>query len=189
MTMEKRLIDADALKELFIQVLENIKSNPRMTGQEMHIITAIHTVGQMIDDAPTIIPAGGGRVMNLNNPKNLDEAIEIIKEINPEYEETNTRTAETMVLCAVKDGELVDKHTIDAVPHWIPCSERLPEAPFGCLVTVEDEEPMTGALFPNLLPYFVGWDGEQWNDADGEQCPFEVLAWMPLPEPYEVNHE
>jgi len=49
-----RLIDADELKESFIQVLENIKSNPRMTGQEMHIITAIHTVGQMIDDAPTI---------------------------------------------------------------------------------------------------------------------------------------
>lgn len=77
----------------------------------------------------------------------------------------------------------------DAEPHWIPVSEGLPEEPFGCLVTVEDEEPMTGALFPNLLPYFVGWDGEQWNDADGEQCPFEVLAWMPLPEPYEVNYE
>jgi hypothetical protein len=111
-----RLIDANALKELFIQTLENIKSNPLMTGQEMHIITAIHTVGQMIDDAPTIIPAERGRIMNLNNPKTLDEAIEIIKEINPEYEETNTRTAETMVLCAVKDGELVDKHTIDAEP-------------------------------------------------------------------------
>ena len=112
----QRLIDANALKELFIQTLENIKSNPLMTGQEMHIITAIHTVGQMIDDAPTIIPAERGRIMNLNNPKTLDEAIEIIKEINPEYEETNTRTAETMVLCAVKDGELVDKHTIDAEP-------------------------------------------------------------------------
>ena len=49
-----RLIDADALKEVFIQTLENIKSNTRMTGQEMHIITAIHTVGQMIDDMPTI---------------------------------------------------------------------------------------------------------------------------------------
>ena len=80
-----------------------------------------------------------------------------------------------------------DEPTVDAEPHWIPCSERLPEAPFGCLVTVEDEEPMTGALFPNLLPYFVGWDGEQWNDGDGFQCPFEVIAWMPLPKPYEVK--
>ena len=67
---------------------------------------------------------------------------------------------------------------------WIPVSERLPEEPFGCLVTVWDTNPVTMDEFENILPYFVGWDGEQWNDADGEQCPFEVIAWMPLPEPY-----
>ena len=67
---------------------------------------------------------------------------------------------------------------------WIPCSERLPEEPYGCLVTVWDTNPITMDEFENILPYFVGWDGEQWNNADGEQCPFEVIAWMPLPEPY-----
>ena len=72
---------------------------------------------------------------------------------------------------------------------WIPVSERLPEEPFGCLVTVWDYEPMTGTEFENLLPYFVGWDGEQWNDGDGEQCPFEVIAWMELPEPYKPRKE
>ena len=69
-------------------------------------------------------------------------------------------------------------------PHRIPVEQALPEEPFGCLVTVWDEEPMTGEMFENLLPYFVGWDGEQWNDGDGQQCPFEVIAWMPLPEPF-----
>ena len=69
-------------------------------------------------------------------------------------------------------------------PHWIPVEQALPEEPFGCLVAVWDEEPMTGEMFENLLPYFVGWDGEQWNDGDGEQCPFEVIAWWGLPEPY-----
>ena len=68
--------------------------------------------------------------------------------------------------------------------YWIPVSERMPEEPYGCLVTVEDEEPMTGQWFENILPYFVGWDGERWNDSDGEQCPFEVIAWMPLPNVY-----
>lgn len=67
---------------------------------------------------------------------------------------------------------------------WIPCSEKLPEEPFGCLVTVWDTNPVTMDEFENILPYFVGWDGEQWNDGDGEQCPFEVIAWMPLPTPY-----
>ena len=38
--------------------------------------------------------------------------------------------------------------------------------------------------FPNILHYFVGWDGEQWNDEDGIKCPYEVIAWMKLPEPY-----
>lgn len=82
-----------------------------------------------------------------------------------------------------------DMPTIEAEPRWIPCSERMPEKPFGCLVTVWDTEPMTGEEFENILPYFIGWDGEQWNDADGEQCPFEVIAWMPLPKPYSEGEE
>ena len=69
-------------------------------------------------------------------------------------------------------------------PHWIPVEQALPDEPFGCFVTVMDTNPVTMEEFENILPYFVGWDGEQWNDADGEQCPFEVLAWWMLPEPY-----
>lgn len=86
-------------------------------------------------------------------------------------------------------GDIDDAPTIDPVKHgrWIPCEERLPEEPFGCLVTVMDYNPMTCEEFENILPYFVGWDGEQWNDYDGEQCPFEVLAWMRLPEPYKMD--
>lgn len=76
------------------------------------------------------------------------------------------------------------KELIGAGSQWISCSERLPEYPFGCLVTVWDTDPITMDEFENILPYFVGWDGEQWNDVEGEQCPFEVIAWMPLPEPY-----
>ena len=72
---------------------------------------------------------------------------------------------------------------------WIPISERLPEAPYGCLVTIWDTDFITMDEFENILPYFVGWDGEQWNDADGKQCPFEVIAWMPLPKPYKDGEE
>ena len=67
---------------------------------------------------------------------------------------------------------------------WISCSVRLPEEAFGCLVTVIDCEPSTQTDFENILPYFVGYDGETWNDADGKEIPFEVIAWMPLPKPY-----
>ena len=81
-----------------------------------------------------------------------------------------------------------DFPTIDPYD-WIPVTERLPEEPFGCLVTVCDTDPVTLEDFENILPYFVGYDGKQWNDYEGEQCPFEVLAWMPLPEPYKGGQE
>ena len=72
---------------------------------------------------------------------------------------------------------------------WIPCSYMLPEEPFGCLVTVIDCEPVTQTDFENILPYFVGYDGESWNDEDGNEIPFDVIAWMPLPEPYKESDE
>ena len=72
---------------------------------------------------------------------------------------------------------------------WIPCSVRLPDEAFGCLVTVMDCEPSTQTDFENILPYFVGYDGETWNDADGEEIPFEVIAWRKLPTPYQPKGE
>lgn len=53
-----RLIDADALKNTMIETLEAIKANPKMNGQEMHVLAAFATVGEMIDDAPTVEPVG-----------------------------------------------------------------------------------------------------------------------------------
>ena len=72
---------------------------------------------------------------------------------------------------------------------WIPVEERMPEEAFGCLVTVMDCEPSTQTDFENILPYFVGYDGDSWNDADGEEIPFEVIAWRKLPTPYQPKGE
>lgn len=49
-----RPIDADALKATMIETLEQIKANPKMNGQEMHIIAGIAMLGEMVDDSPTI---------------------------------------------------------------------------------------------------------------------------------------
>ena len=72
---------------------------------------------------------------------------------------------------------------------WIPVEERLPEEPFGCIVTIVDTEPTAGKDYECILPYFVGYDGEQWNNSGGEQIPFEVIAWQPSPPKYEPKEE
>ena len=51
-----RLIDADALKELFSEVIGHIAIKPEMNGNLEHMIRASAMVIQMIDDAPTAQP-------------------------------------------------------------------------------------------------------------------------------------
>ena len=83
--------------------------------------------------------------------------------------------------------EIVKREAEKCNGGWIPCSVSMPEEAFGCLVTVMDCEPSTQTDFENILPYFVGYDGETWNDIDGNVIPFEVIAWMPLPQPYQYD--
>lgn len=71
-----------------------------------------------------------------------------------------------------------------AAQGWIPVDERLPDDAFGCLLIVEDDD-YWGEPRKVLLPYFAGYDGEQWNDGDGCRVRFEVTHWMPLPNPPE----
>ena len=51
-----RTIDADALKELFSEVIGRIAIKPEMNGNLEHMIRASAMVIQMIDDAPSVQP-------------------------------------------------------------------------------------------------------------------------------------
>ena len=127
----------------------------------------------------------------------VKECMEIVKQEAAEYEECYKDCGE----CEAYDKEKhhcpkfckVIKETVKEIEEnhngWIPVSERLPEEAFGCLVTVMDCNPSTQTDFENILPYFVGYDGDSWNDADGEEIPFEVLAWRKLPLPYQPKGE
>lgn len=59
---------------------------------------------------------------------------------------------------------------------WIPCSERLPEVKSRVLVTVRNECYYGGELTTDVDSY------EEYGFGEWDEC---VLAWMPLPEPYE----
>lgn len=66
--------------------------------------------------------------------------------------------------------------TID-VPHWIPCEERLPELDEICLVTEKD-----GSI---RHCYFDSADQVLFATFEEGMYVRNVVAWMPLPEPYE----
>lgn len=60
---------------------------------------------------------------------------------------------------------------------WIPCNERLPKKP---------ECGDNGYIVQRkhvAEPFSAYWDGERWTNEDDDVIN-EVMAWMPLPEPY-----
>lgn len=80
--------------------------------------------------------------------------------------------------------------TIDAVPKWIPCSERLPEikghyVSETCLVCLDNGAIGFSELQENIFGQ-VGWPCER--EDDYHEPLGDVIAWMPLPKPYEVEN-
>ena len=80
---------------------------------------------------------------------------------------------------AYRKGYALGKY--ESAPHWIPCSERLPEVGRNVLLSVGGVYTAEGCL-----------------RADGDWCQFRwesllrkdmVGAWMPMPEPYRGGEE
>lgn len=67
------------------------------------------------------------------------------------------------------------------VGEWIPCSEKLPEEAGFYIVTKRQKSGEIQVALGSYRPLFNEWSGNG-NFKD-------VLAWMPLPEPYREDDE
>ena len=89
--------------------------------------------------------------------------------------EDRQRKSEAEALQSILDiFEQPDPDTVSrqSEPHWIPCSERLPDGKEYVLVTDYGET--------NIGRRFCG---KWWLDYCGDKMK-DVTAWMPMPEPY-----
>ena len=93
--------------------------------------------------------------------------------------------------------------TIDAVPKWIPCEERLPKdlevvnitwvnhRPVGYYYDIKDKPFTATAIhyedkwwwYSPICEDLLAECGK--SECDKMDADIEVTAWMPLPEPYE----
>lgn len=89
-----------------------------------------------------------------------------------------------------------------AQPHWIPCSERLPSKEER-KEWIDNNLDGIGYLYPCLVtryssinsdwaknnPYVAKhyFDGEDFLNAGEEVCSEYIIAWMPLPDPFEKD--
>lgn len=77
------------------------------------------------------------------------------------------------------DAIIADAPTVEE-PQWIPCSERLPEARRSVILSTKD---WTGeGCYWETTEHHVIWKGYRWNATYWDD---EVIAWMPLPSPYQ----
>lgn len=69
---------------------------------------------------------------------------------------------------------------------WIPVSERLPENDEDVLISLEDGRITIASYNDHFLPFFnkpIGW-GVDAKRFVFDFCSDDVIAWMPLPDPY-----
>lgn len=82
--------------------------------------------------------------------------------------------------------------SVQPEPHWIPCSERVPENDNEVLITVWDAEDDYVEVYKGFYQGHEWWT--QWchgcSKIKDEPCGENiVIAWKPLPEPYRGGGE
>ena len=68
---------------------------------------------------------------------------------------------------------------------WIPCSERLPEEPEEGLTDLDECDEYIAMIENADIPTALNYAGNGEWYRDGEF--YKVIAWQPLPEPYELT--
>ena len=145
-----RLIDADALKSVMIETLESLKRNPKMDLQEFHLICAFHTVGMMVDNAPTVDIDWTKHETTTGSSKSVS--------VNPAYPLGTGNPAYPLG----GGGNYQCSNTVDAV-QVVRCGDCIYYLDGGC-GNISEKSPAQNLL--DVSPNWYCADGEKSEDAD-----------------------
>jgi hypothetical protein len=137
----------------------------------------------------------------LNN-SNQEDCNKLAKDTNVPCKDTISRQAAIDEITEYGSGDTIYmsvvelKRRIERLPstqpeqRWIPCGERLPEV--GTYVLISKKALGFRSNLPNVCTAHRSHDPrsgkEEWNDMlFGKLDDDDVLAWMPLPEPYRAE--
>lgn len=101
--------------------------------------------------------------------------MDVIKAIDKHTREDGTLDDD--ISCILEEVESVDAKDTNVPSKWIPCSERLPSKP------LVGEDSYLVQKKSVIKPFSAYWDGEKWTDIL-DDILYDIVAWMPLPEPY-----
>lgn len=113
------------------------------------------------------------------------ERMSKLEKAREEIEEKEKNTIDWSRSVGLIDAlEIIDKYA-EQEPKWIPVSEGLPKGNIPCLITILNSDIIKpcNEIYPIISIYDEYT--ETWIDDNSEDIPYDVIAWMPLPEPFE----
>ena len=117
----------------------------------------------------------------------LIDADEAIKALGVAYFDKGIQSAkdDPCVIDAMTDWAIRQIKAMPTIGGWVPCSERLPDACGKYLVTMKWNDDSGDEHITIKTTWYGEWDGIGWGWAE----IFDIVAWMPLPEPYSIESD
>ena len=108
--------------------------------------------------------------------KEIVEEIRALPPVKPQYTDAEIQKMQDLEFAEIQKAYEIGK--AENPNKWIPVSERLPEDNKTYLVTVE-------LTFARGERYVSQERKDNWDKL--KECGHEIIAWMPLPEPYKAS--